>query len=94
MTFNKYETYSIISTVEHEVQNQKVIISELIENLNKFLTANEIIAWLKSALQVYDDTQYLYLAKNYELYFSTTSNFYNVTLKYNNVIKSYNFLKN
>ena len=93
MTFNKYETYSIISNLESDTKNQDIAAAEIVKQLSNFLTEKDVKAWLKSTLRINEDTKYLHLANDFELYFSTTLQYYNITVKHEKIIKSYNYIK-
>lgn len=93
MTFNKYSVYSAVSATESSGKNDLTKTLRQLEKLKRFNNAEEVKNWLKENWQIENEVSNFNVAKNISITTTTGNKYFNVTVKEEKKIKTYNFTK-
>lgn len=93
MSFNKYDTYSIISNSESSKKEDISKILIQIEELKDLNTESEVRDWLKTNWNIQENINYFTMSDNITVTLSNSQNYFNLTMQEENKVKTYNYLR-
>lgn len=91
MDINSFTIYSVVSTNETKSEEDMIKILALTKKLPEFNQASTVKLWLKENWGINNDVDNLAVSQNVLLSAKTGSKYFNVTVKYENKVDSYNY---
>lgn len=91
MDINAFTIYSVLSTNEKKSEDDLIKILALTKKLPEFNKADAVKIWLKENWGIRSDVNNLAVSPNVVLSAKTGDKYFNVTIKYENSVKSFNY---
>lgn len=93
MEMNQFNLYSVIVKTEKKEQDNASKTIETINKLESFNAMSDVKKWLQEAFGIKDDILNFGISADTRISVNTGQKYFNVTVEYQNEVKSYNYNK-